>query len=96
MKIRVKLFAILRDLAPAAPSDLDLPEGATVAMAVAMLAKRFPALEKWTPKIAFAVNMEYVSARQPLHDGDELALMPSVSGGAGGNAIGKCSSYKRL
>jgi len=81
MRVRVLLFAILRDAAGTGEVALDLPAGATARDAGAALAERFPALQAYLPRIAFAVNRSYAPAPTELHDGDELALIPPVSGG---------------
>jgi molybdopterin synthase catalytic subunit len=81
MKIDVKLFAILRERAGTAGLTLELPSGATAAAAGAALAERFPALREHLGKVAYAVNRSYVPPGQVLSDGDELALIPPVSGG---------------
>jgi molybdopterin converting factor subunit 1 len=81
VSITVKLFALLRDRAGVADLALDLPPAATVAVAVDGLAERFPSIAAMLPRTAFAVNREYVDRSTELHDGDELALIPPVSGG---------------
>ncbi len=81
MTITVKLFALLRDRAGAAELALTLGDRATVATAAAALAERFPAMAAMLPRVAFAVNREYVDRSAVLADGDELALIPPVSGG---------------
>lgn len=81
MQIRVKLFAILRERAGLAELCLDLPAGATVADAAEAIADRLPALRGLCARTAYAVNRGYVKAATVLSDGDELALIPPVSGG---------------
>ena len=79
--VRVKLFAILRDRSGVSECRLSLPEGATVAAAVGPLLDQIPTLRDDVGRCAFAVNHRYVKADAELHDGDELALIPPVSGG---------------
>lgn len=81
MTIRVRLFAILRDRAGAAETSLDLPPGSTVAQALAPLLGQLPSLGPDLPRCGYAVNHAYVPPHTVLHDGDELALIPPVSGG---------------
>ncbi|HEX8911888.1 MAG TPA: molybdopterin converting factor subunit 1 [Humisphaera sp.] len=81
MTVTVHLFAILRDKAGTGSCALSLPDGATVAAAAEALAGRFPALAGAVPRVAYAVNREYAGAATVLRDGDELALIPPVSGG---------------
>jgi molybdopterin synthase catalytic subunit len=81
MLIRVKLFAILRERAGVGEMLLDLPEGATVESAAAALVDRLPNVREHARRVAYAVNCEYVDSSARLKDGDELAVIPPVSGG---------------
>ncbi len=81
MIITVKLFAILRDKAGVADLRLTLPEGASVSNALESLLDQYPDLKPFANRIAFAVNLARVPASASLHDGDEMALLPPVSGG---------------
>ena len=79
--IRVRLFAILRDRAGESQLTLDLPENATAADAAKAVASRLPAVADHVHRIAYAVNQAYAPASTQLHEGDEVALIPPVSGG---------------
>ncbi len=79
MKVRIRLFALLRERAEAESLALDLPDGATTAEAWAILVGRHPALADQTP--AAAVNARLAGPATPLAEGDELAFLPPVSGG---------------
>lgn len=81
MRIKVVLFAVLAQRTGVNEVLLDLPDRAVVADAVSQLAARFDAVAQMQTKLATAVNLSYVGANEPLHDGDELALIPPVSGG---------------
>ena len=81
MTVRVRFFAILKDKAGRDSVELELSPGATVAEAMTLLADSEVELVAWLPKVAAAVNREYVSREHVLKDGDELALIPPVSGG---------------
>jgi MoaE-MoaD fusion protein len=81
MKVRVRLFAILRDRAGVSETSLTLPDGATAATAALSLIEQFPALRDAVPRVMFAVNQEYAGPETVLKDADELALIPPVSGG---------------
>ena len=81
MRITVKFFAILRDRANTSETTLELPPQANVSIAMEKLAAQFPAIAKDLPRAAFAVNRSYAKGDAVLHDGDELALIPQVSGG---------------
>jgi len=76
MEVTVRLFAMLRERAGASEVVLDLPEGARVADALAEL----DGLADGLP-LVMAVNREYADAERALDPGDELALIPPVSGG---------------
>jgi molybdopterin converting factor subunit 1 len=77
MNVRVRLFAVLRERAGAEEVELELPEGARVSDAL----ERLAGLAGGT-RVVMAVNREYAGPDQPLSPGDELALIPPVSGGA--------------
>jgi molybdopterin synthase catalytic subunit/molybdopterin converting factor small subunit len=83
MDVTVRLFASLREHAGAGTLALQLADGATVADAIASL--REGALAGLAPNAPFvaAVCREYVKQDHPLAEGDELALVPPVSGGSG-------------
>jgi molybdopterin converting factor subunit 1 len=81
MRVRVKLFAVLRERAGSSEIALDLPPGATIAAARDAIARERPALAAHLARVAFAVNQSYAKPEALLTDGDELALIPPVSGG---------------
>lgn len=84
MHIRVRLFAIQRELAGTREVALDLPHGATVADAWNALVDLHPALAPGRASVRFARNGAYADEATPLADNDEVAMIPPVSGGAGG------------
>ncbi|HEY2584404.1 MAG TPA: MoaD/ThiS family protein [Tepidisphaeraceae bacterium] len=77
----MKLFAVLRDAAGTGALDLDVPAGARAGAVRPLLAAAFPALERYLPRTALAVNRSYATTETELRDGDEVALIPPVSGG---------------
>jgi molybdopterin synthase catalytic subunit len=79
VKVRIRLFAVLRERAGAAAIELELPDGARVSDALA----RVQSLTTGVP-VVMAVNREYAEPDETLHAGDELALIPPVSGGSVG------------
>jgi molybdopterin synthase catalytic subunit/molybdopterin converting factor small subunit len=83
MTVRVRLFAILRERAGADWIEMKLHPGATVADALALLAED-PGLVDLLRRMPtrLAVNRDYATAETPLRPGDELALIPPISGGA--------------
>ena len=81
MMVNVRLFAILRDRAGVDSVRLELAQGATIESAIAALNQRFPALNDYLRRAAFAINRDYAPPTASLHEGDELAVIPPVSGG---------------
>ncbi len=81
MKVRLRMFAVLRERSGIAETEIDLVDGATVAVAVKEVGRRFAAIAELLPKAAAAVNLSYAKPGDLLRDGDELALIPPVSGG---------------
>jgi molybdopterin synthase catalytic subunit len=84
MRVNIKLFAVLRERAGTPQVMLHLRPGATVADASEQLAVKFPEIKPLLARVAFAVNQNYAKSDARLTDGDELALIPPVSGGCGG------------
>jgi len=83
VRVRVRLFARQREIAGAREVSLELAAGATIEDAWAALAALHPALADGRPYVRFARNGEYTTAATGLDDGDEVACIPPVSGGAG-------------
>jgi MoaE-MoaD fusion protein len=83
MRIRIRLFAMQRELAGTREVPIDLDAGATVADAWTALVARHPVLAPGRDSVRFARNGAYAEASTPLTDGDEVAMIPPVSGGAG-------------
>jgi molybdopterin converting factor subunit 1 len=77
MRVNVRLFAALRERAGQDAVELELPEGASVAQALERLAP----VTDGVP-VVLAVNQEYADQTVTLHEGDEVALIPPVSGGS--------------
>ncbi|HEX6228446.1 MAG TPA: molybdenum cofactor biosynthesis protein MoaE [Solirubrobacterales bacterium] len=83
MTLQVRLFAILREQAGRESIEIELEEGATVAEALAALRGGSPLAETLERlPVRMAVNREYAAPETRLAAGDELALIPPVSGGA--------------
>jgi molybdopterin synthase catalytic subunit/molybdopterin converting factor small subunit len=77
MRVTVRLYAILRQRAGRDALELELPEGARVEDALDAVHELAGGLP-----LVMAVNRQYAGRDEPLHAGDELALIPPVSGGA--------------
>ena len=81
MRVTVKLFARLRDIAGTAETVRDVEPGATVRTVWNQLAAEFPAIASYERSISTAVNADYAKMNQALAEGDEVAFLPPVSGG---------------
>jgi molybdopterin synthase catalytic subunit len=81
MRITTLFFASTRDAVGSRSLQRDLPAGATVAALLQGLVADYPALERGANRLMVAVNSEYADRGLELRDGDEVALIPPVSGG---------------
>jgi len=84
MQIKVRLFARHRQIVGARDVALELPDGATVADAWSTLVALHPELAPATNSVRFALNGTYAERSEALSEGDEIACIPPVAGGAGG------------
>jgi molybdopterin converting factor subunit 1 len=84
MLIRVLFFGLLKDLVGRSSDAVELPEGARVEELLSHYARQFPRLAEMLPTLALSVNQEYSHGDRLLRAGDEVALLPPVSGGSGG------------
>jgi molybdopterin converting factor subunit 1 len=81
MKIRLLFFAVLRDIAGRSEDVIELPDGTRAGDVWQRLRNEHAALRDYIQPPMIAVNESYVSADEPLHEGDELAFIPPVAGG---------------
>jgi len=79
--VTVRLFARLRELAGASELPREVPDGGTALDVWNGLTREFPALADYTKAISVAVNEEYSRLTVSVHDGDDIAFLPPVSGG---------------
>lgn len=77
----IRLFARLREIAGAAELQRELPDQATAETVWDALAAEFRGLDEYHRTVSVAVNEEYARFSTALHDGDEVAFLPPVSGG---------------
>lgn len=82
MHIHLRYFAAIRETTRRDGEEVELPEGATPGAARDALAERYPALAGILPRCAVAVNRAYAPADATLREGDELAFIPPLGGGA--------------
>jgi molybdopterin converting factor subunit 1 len=81
MRVTIRLFARLRDLAGAGELVRDLPGPATVHTVWTTLVAEMPSLAVYERTMSVAVNADYARMAAPVQDGDEVAFLPPVSGG---------------
>lgn len=81
VRVTVKLFAAYQEAYSAAEMVLDLPVQTPVSMVRDRLIADRPELEKWRDLTRFGINLQFVEPDAILNDGDEVVLIPPVSGG---------------
>ena len=81
MRVTVRLFARLRDLAGSGEMICDVDAPATVGSVWQALVTENPALRDYERTMSVAVNADYSKMSAPVNDGDEVAFLPPVSGG---------------
>src|SRR6478752_5281556 len=86
MQVRILFFGVLKDLAGKASDSLNLPENATLADVLIHYEEAIPRLKETKGSLAMSVNQEYAGPATRLKAGDEVALLPPVSGGSQGEA----------
>jgi molybdopterin converting factor subunit 1 len=96
MHVHVLLFGALKDLRAQEKETVELPEEATVAEFLRGFFAVAPQLEKYAGSLAIAVNQEYALPTRVLRDGDEIALLPPVSGGSAEDASAAEGDWIRL
>lgn len=80
MELKVVAFGIARDIINGKETTIDLPEGGTAAKAMDKLKSDYPAFNDLS-SLQLAVNESYVDHDYEIQQGDELVLIPPVSGG---------------
>ena len=81
MKIKVLLFGLLKDIAGRSSETLELGDGAVVRDVLAYYSQTIPRFEALIPGLAISVAEEYARPDRALREGDEVGLLPPVSGG---------------
>ncbi len=89
LNVTVKLFASYREKVGSGELMLDLPQGATAGGLAAEITRRYPDLIADPGRLVVAVNQEYREHAYVLASGDEVALIPPVSGGAATSRPGR-------
>jgi MoaE-MoaD fusion protein len=83
MRVRVLFFGVLKDLAGKSADEIELRDGASAGDLLAYYAHSIPQIKASLASAAVAVNQEYAGPDTKLKAGDEVALLPPVSGGSG-------------
>ncbi len=94
--MRVRLFAMQREIAGTREVELDLPPEASIEDAWTAMVNRFPRLAPGRAAVRFARNGTYTDADTALADGDEVAMIPPVSGGSSGAEAGGEAAQVRV
>ena len=81
MRVKIRLFARLREIAGADELEREVPDGSTLSGVWQALAGEFPAMAPYHRAISGAVNADYARLDAAVADGDEVAFLPPVSGG---------------
>lgn len=81
VKVTVKFFASAADAVGERERQVDLLDGADISALMDALCEECSRLGMMRPNIRVAINHEYAAESEPLSDGDEVALIPPVSGG---------------
>lgn len=82
MRVRILFFGILKDSAGKSADDLELADGSSLRDLLQQIESQMPQLKKSLASLAMAVNEQYAGPERVLQDGDEIALLPPVSGGS--------------
>ncbi len=81
MKVTVKYFAVCHEMLNRSEEEMQLPEGSTVNTILKQLEEEWPEIAEFYEVMQMAVNWEYATENTELADGDEVALIPPVTGG---------------
>lgn len=81
MRVKVRFFGPLRDVAGGGEESVELQEGGGTGALTAALVLRHPGLDEYVGDLKIAVNQRIANGEVALKEGDEVALLPPVSGG---------------
>jgi len=81
MRVKVKLFAVFRDIVGVKEEDLEVGADTTVQQLLEQYISRFPQMDRFRDHIIMSVNRDYGSPLRKLKEGDEVSFLPPVSGG---------------
>jgi molybdopterin converting factor subunit 1 len=81
MKVKTKFFAAIKDIVGTPEVDLELPDGITAGDLFRRYCQEHTPLSRYANNTMISVNLEFVPPETALHEGDEIAFIPPVSGG---------------
>ncbi|MFQ5752635.1 MAG: MoaD/ThiS family protein [bacterium] len=84
MKIKLRFFGPLRDLTKIEEVEMPIKENTTVGDLVWLVGERFPNIREHLKSVSFAIDNEYVTRDVILKNGNEVGLLPPISGGCYG------------
>jgi molybdopterin converting factor subunit 1 len=82
MKVRTKFFAAIKDIVGASEAELELPDDFTAGELFQSYCQQHAPLSRYASNTMISVNLEFVPPETRLHNGDEIAFIPPVSGGS--------------
>jgi len=83
MKVRVLFFAGLREALSSKDREVELASDATLGDLIRQLEQELPGVAQYASRLVVALNAKRCALETPLSEGDEVALLPPMSGGAG-------------
>ena len=83
VRVKVLFFGMLRDIVGRAEEQLELENGARLQSVFERYAGEFPRLKEFAASTVLACNHQFCDRSTAIHDGDEIAFLPPVSGGSG-------------
>ncbi|OFV98223.1 MAG: hypothetical protein A3F68_10010 [Acidobacteria bacterium RIFCSPLOWO2_12_FULL_54_10] len=86
MRVKVLFFGQLKEIIGKTGEDVNLQDGISIGGLFDRYASQYPRLMEHSSSLLFSKNREFASRNDALHEGDEIAFLPPVSGGVGGSA----------
>jgi len=96
MRVKVLFFGVLKDMVGRAEDLLELQDGATLADVLSHYEQRVPKIREVLHTVALSVNQHYAGPGAVLGEGDEVALLPPVSGGTSGSGGGRRAAHATI
>ena len=81
MKVKLLLFASLKDIAGRRDLEMELDDGSTLQQVTEKLASLYPEIGRMQNSVRIAINQEFADENISLNNGDEIAFLPPMSGG---------------